>query len=188
MVIDLKNAFNLVHVKEGDEWKMAFCTHLGLFKYTVMPFGLTNAPTTFQSLIQDTLHDILNISCIFYLDDILIFSHPGQDHDDMVRQVFDCLCSTRLFTNAKKCEFDKSSVEYLGFIILSKGVQMNPKKFETITNWPIPKTIKQIQSFLGFTNFYRQFIHHYADLPLPLSTLTTKKYKETFTGLTDAAK
>ena len=73
-VIDLKNAFNLVCIKEGDEWKTAFRTHLGLFEYTVMPFGLTNTPATFQALIQDTLPDILDISCIVYLDDILIFS------------------------------------------------------------------------------------------------------------------
>ena len=72
-VIDLKNAFNLVCIKEGDKWKMAFQTHLGLFEYTVMPFGLTNAPTTFQSLIQDTLHNTLNIYCVVYLDDILFF-------------------------------------------------------------------------------------------------------------------
>ena len=65
---------------------------------------------------------------------------------------------------------------------------MNPKKFKTITNWPILKTVKQIQFFLGFTNFYRQFIHHYANLALPLNSLTTKKYKETFMGLTDTAK
>ena len=97
-----------------------------------MPFGLTNAPATFQSLIQDTLHDILDISCVVYLDDILVFSHSGQDHDYMVKQVFECLCTAWLFSNTKKCKFDKLSIEYLGFIILSKGIQMNPKKFNTM--------------------------------------------------------
>ena len=126
-VINLKNAFNLICVKEGDEWKTAFRTHLGLFEYMVMPFGLTNTLATFQSLIQDTLHDILDIYCVVYLDDILVFSHPGQDHDNMVKQVFKRLCKAWLFANAKKCEFDKTSVEYLCFIISSKGVQMNPK-------------------------------------------------------------
>ena len=85
-----------------------------------MPFGLTNAPATFQSLIQDTLRDILDICCVVYLDDILVFSHPGQDHDYMVKQVFEQLRKARLFANAKKCEFDKSSIEYLGFIFLPK--------------------------------------------------------------------
>ena len=187
-VIDLKNAFNLVRVKEGDEWKTAFCTHLGLFEYMVMPFGLTNMPATFQSLIQDTLHDILDIYCVVYLDDILVFSCPGQDHDNMVKQVFKRLHKARLFANAKKCEFDKTSVEYLGFIISSKGVQINPKKFNTISEWPMPKTIKQIQSFLGLTNFYWWFIHHYSELAIPLHSLTMKKAKESFNGLTEAAK
>ena len=187
-VIDLKNAFNLIRVKEGDEWKTAFRTHLGLFEYTVMPFGLTNAPATFQSFIQDTLRDILDISTVVYLDDILTFSGPGQDHDALVIQVLERLRRADLFANAKKCEFDKSSVEYLGFIISSQGIQMNPKKFKTITDWPLPTTVKQIQSFLGFTNFYRRFIHHYADLALPLNSLTTKDHKLSFKGLTEPAK
>ena len=187
-VIDLKNAFNLIRVKEGDEWKTAFRTHLGLFEYTVMPFGLTNAPATFQSFIQDTLRDILDISTVVYLDDILTFSGPGQDHDSLVIQVLERLRRADLFANAKKCEFDKSSVEYLGFIISSRGIQMNPKKFKTITDWPVPTTVKQIQSFLGFTNFYRRFIHHYADMALPLNALTTKDHKISFNGLTDPAK
>ena len=187
-VIDLKNAFNLIRIKEGDEWKTAFRTHLGLFEYTVMPFGLTNAPATFQALIQDTLQDILDISAVVYLDDILIFSQPNQNHDALVIQVLERLQAANLFANAKKCEFDKSSVEYLGFIISSKGMQMNPKKFQTISDWPIPKTVKQVQSFLGFTNFYRRFIHHYSDIILPLNVLTKKKFTQSFPGLTDSAK
>ena len=91
-VIDLKNAYNLLRIKEGDEWKTVFCTHLGLYEYTVMPFGLTNAPATFQAFcIQETLHDILDISCVVYLDDILIFSKPDQDHDALVKQVLERL-------------------------------------------------------------------------------------------------
>ena len=90
-VINLRNAFNLVHVKEGNEWKMAFQTHLGLFKYTIMPFDLTNAPTTFQALIPDTLRNILDISCVIYLDNILVFSCPGQDHEALIMQIFKCL-------------------------------------------------------------------------------------------------
>ena len=113
-----------------------------------------NTPATFQALIQDTLHDILDISCVIYLDDILVYSHPGQDHEHLVKQVFERLQGACLFANAKKCKFDKSSIKYLGFIISSKSIQMNPKKFNTITEWLEPKTIKQIQSFLGFTNFY----------------------------------
>jgi len=90
-VINLTNASNLTHVKEGNEWKMGFCTHLGLYEYTVIPFGLINAPATFQVFIQDTLCDILHISCAVYLDDILIFSKHDQDHNNLVHQVLDQL-------------------------------------------------------------------------------------------------
>ena len=153
-----------------------------------MPFGLTNAPSTFQAFIQETLHDILNISCVVYLDDILVFSKPDQDHDELVKQVLERLRSTNLFTNAKKCEFDKSHVEYLGYIISAQGVQMSPKKLATITNWPLPKIIKQVQSFLSFTNFYRKFIHHYFEIMLLLHTLTTKAIQQSFNRFNEAAK
>ena len=187
-VIDLKNAFNLIRVKEGDEWKTAFRTHLGLYKYTVMPFGLTNAPATFQAFIQDTLHDILDISCVAYIDDILIFSKPHEDHTSLVKQVLHRLRAARLFANADKCEFEKPCVQYLGFVISAQGIQMNPKKLATITDWPLPKTIKQVQSFLGFTNFYRQFIHHYSELASPLHQLTTKTSQSSFKGLDQPTK
>ena len=98
------------------------------------------------------------------------------------------LCAANLFANAQKCKFDKSSVKYLGFIISEKGIQMNPKKYNTITDWPLPMTVKQIQSFLGFTNFYWWFIHHYADFALPLNALTTKEYKNYFSCLTTTVK
>lgn len=145
MVIDLKNAFNLIRVKEGDEWKTAFCTHLGLFEYTVMPFGLTNTPATFQAFIQDVLRNILDIWCIVYLDDILIFSRPGENHETCVAAVLERLSNANLFANAKKCKFRRSQVEYLGYIISANSIQMNPKKLDTISKWPMPSSVKQIQ-------------------------------------------
>ena len=187
-VIDLKNAYNLLRIKEGDEWKTVFQTHLSLYKYTVMPFGLTNAPATFQVFIQETLHDILEISCVVYLDNILIFSKPDQDHDSLVKQVLERLRTTKLFTNANKCKFYKSQVKYLGYIISAQGIQMNPKKLLTIIDWPLPKTIKQIQSFLGFTNFYHKFIHHYSKIATPLHPMTTKTIQQSFNGLTELVK
>lgn len=173
-VIDLKDAFNLIRIAEGDEWKTAFRTKLGLFEYTVMPFGLTNAPSTFQAFIQDSLRDLLDIECVVYLDDILIFSKDQATHDASVIRVLERLRANGLFANAKKCEFDKSSVEYLGFIISSEGVSMHPKKLATIVDWPEPKTVKDIQSFLGFANFYRRFIDNYSSTVLALHKLTHK--------------
>ena len=173
-VLDLKNAFNLIRIKDGDEWKTAFRTHLGLFEYTVMPFGLTNAPATFQAFIQDTLRDLLDITCVVYIDDILIFSKNQADHDVHVQQVLERLQAAGLYANAKKCEFDKSQVEYLGYLVGADGIKMNPKKLATVSDWPVPRTLRDVQAFLGFTNFYRRFIDRYAEKALALNALTKK--------------
>jgi hypothetical protein len=163
-----------LRIREGDEWKTAFRTHLGLFEHLVVPYGLTNAPAAWQSFIQDVLRDLLDIICVVYLDNILIFSRNQEEHDRHVTLVLKRLRTANLCANPAKCEFDRSEVEYLGFIISVDGVKMNPKKLETITSWPEPTTAKQVQSFLGFTNFYRCFIHSYSRITLPLTELTRK--------------
>lgn len=173
-VIDLVSAYSHVRIKEGDEWKTAFRTHLGLFEHLVVPYGLTNAPAAFQAFIQDVLRDILDICCVVYLDDILIFSRTQEEHDRHVRLVLDHLRAAGLCANPAKCEWDRSEVEYLGFIISADGIKMNPKKLTTIVDWPEPSSVKDIQSFLGFTNFYRRFIDHYSEITVPLTRLTRK--------------
>ena len=179
-VIDLKNAFNLIRIRDGDEWKTAFRTHLGLFEYTVMPFGLTNAPATFQVYVQDVLRDILDIVYVVYLDDILIFSHSQEEHNQHCHMVLERLHNGCLFANIEKCEFDRSNVEYLGYIISAEGIKMNPKKLSTIVDWPLPRSVKEVQSFLGFANFYRHFIKNYSQIAHPLHSLTKKSAPNPF--------
>src|SRR5258706_15379580 len=123
--IDLKSAFNLLRVASGDEWKTAFRTNEGLFEYLVMPFGLTNAPATFQGFIQWVLFEFLGIFCVVYLDDILIFSHSQEEHDQHVLKVLQVLSRQGLLTLVDKCEFDKESLEYLGFIIGKDGIAVH---------------------------------------------------------------
>ena len=109
--------------------EMAFHTNEGLFEYLVMPFGLTNAPTAFQSFIQWDLCEFLGIFCVVYLDDILIFLHTQDDHDDHVLQILSSLDQNRLLASVDKCEFDKDSLEYLGFILSKSGISMHPNYF-----------------------------------------------------------
>jgi hypothetical protein len=161
-VIDLKSAYSHLRIREGDEWKTAFRTHLGLFEHLIVPYGLTNAPAAWQAFIQDVLSDLIDVVCVVYLDDILIFSKTQEEHDTHMKLVLDRLCTAHLCANPKKCEFDKLEVEYLGFIITSEGIKMNPKKLDTITDWPKPEKLKDLQGFLGFTNFYHCFIHNYS--------------------------
>ncbi|GME31604.1 hypothetical protein GTA08_BOTSDO14299, partial [Neofusicoccum parvum] len=156
--LDLREGYHLVRIKEGEEWKTAFRTRLGLYEYTVMPFGLTNAPATFQNLVNDTLREYLDIFCMAYLDDILIFSETLEEHKKHVRKVLEALQAKNLSIAPEKCEWHVQRTEFLGFIITPGHVGMDDAKLDSIREWPVPKTIKEVQSFLGFANFYRKFI------------------------------
>lgn len=172
--LDLGHAYHLVRIAEGDEWKTAFRTRYGSYEWRVMPFGLTNAPTAFQRFINDILKDLLDVCVIVYLDDVLIFSDNPEQRKENVQEVFRRLCKHGLFVNPSKCFFNVETVEYLGFILSPKGIEMDVAKVETILDWPEPRKVKDIQSFLGFCNFYRRFIYNYSDIVVPLTRLTRK--------------
>ena len=161
-------------MKEGEEWKTAFRTRYGHFESLVMPFGLTNAPATFQAYINDALRPILDRFCTAYLDDILIYSESEEQHIEHVKQILEALMKAGLQVKPQKCEFHTNNVEYLGFIITTEGLRMDPAKITTIIEWPIPKKLRDVRSFLGFGNFYRRFIQGYSHLARPLTQLTKK--------------
>ena len=119
-----------------------------------MPFGLTNAPAAFQHFMNDLFGDLLNTCLVVYLDDILIYSDNSEAHQSHVREVLRRLRKAGLYANADKCTFDADSVEYLGFILSPDGLTMDPAKVQTIKDWPEPRKVKDIQSFLGFAHFY----------------------------------
>uniref|UniRef100_A0A3B3HZ14 Gypsy retrotransposon integrase-like protein 1 n=1 Tax=Oryzias latipes TaxID=8090 RepID=A0A3B3HZ14_ORYLA len=171
--LDLRNAYHLVRVKEGDEWKTAFNTPLGHYEYLVMPFGLTNAPAVFQRLVNDVLRDFLNRFVFVYLDDILIYSSNQTQHEQHVRQVLTRLLENKLFVKAEKCEFHVNSVQFLGYIIEAGRIRPDPSKIEAVANWEPPNNRKKLQQFLGFANFYRRFIRNYSSIAAPLTRLTS---------------
>ncbi|KAK7918601.1 hypothetical protein WMY93_009885 [Mugilogobius chulae] len=171
--LDLRNAYHLVRIRDGDEWKTAFKTPMGHFEYLVMPFGLTNAPAVFQSLINDVLRDFLNRFVFVYLDDILIFSQSHAEHQIHVRQVLQRLLENKLFVKAEKCDFYSSKVSFLGFIIEQGQVKADPEKIKAVIEWPIPENRKKLQRFLGFANFYRRFIKDFSRVVAPLTKLTS---------------
>lgn len=172
--LDLRGAYNLVRVKEGDEWKTAFRTRYGHFECVVMPFGLTNAPAVFQHFMNDVFRDLLDHTVLIYLDDILIFSDSEATHKGDVRRVLERLIKHGLYAKAEKCEFSVPETEFLGFIISKNGVSMSSTKVDAITAWPTPTKVRDIQQFLGFANFYRRFIKGYSRVILPLTRLLTK--------------
>lgn len=172
--IDLRGAYNLVRIKPGDEWKTAFRTKFGLFEYLVMPFGLTNAPAVFQTMMNTIFSDFMDVFMVVYLDDILVFSPDPEQHVKHVSQVLERLQEHKLYAKLEKCDFHKASVPFLGFIISSDGIKVDPEKTDAVAEWPIPKNIKEIQSFLGFANFYRRFIPSFSKTAYPLTSLTKK--------------
>lgn len=185
--LDLRNAYHLVRIREGDEWKTAFNTPLGHFEYLVMPFGLTNAPAVFQALVNDVLRDFLNRSVFVYLDDILIFSRSTEEHVQHVRQVLQRLLDNKLFVKAEKCEFHVTSVAFLGYILESGQVKTDPAKTQAVVEWPRPTSRKQLQQFLGFANFYRRFIRDYSRIAAPLTRLTSPSLPFSWTPEAEAA-
>src|SRR6266487_4175760 len=155
--IDLKDAYHWLRIRARDEWKTAFCTRYGHFEYQVVPFGLTNAPATFQAYINQALVGLVDVTCVVYLDDILIFSEDVGAHTAAVCEVLDRLRTHKLYANINKCVFFTDEVEYLGFIISPQGIRMDPTRIDTITDWPLPALFREVQMFLGFANFYRRF-------------------------------
>jgi len=139
-----------------------------------MPFGLTNAPAAFQRFVNTIFADMLDVCVVVYLDDILIYSEDMESHQQHVQEVLCRLWLHGLFAKPEKCEFHSDSVEYLGYRLSPEGLTMSPDKIQTISDWPEPQKVKDIQSFLGFTNFYRRFIFNYSNIVVPLTRLTRK--------------
>eukprot|EP00833_Pecoramyces_ruminatium_P012026 jgi/Orpsp1_1/1186058/evm.model.c7180000096669.1 len=175
--LDLRSAYNLIRIREGDEYKTAFRTKFGHFEYLVMPFGLTNAPATFQAFINSVLRPYLDNFVILYLDDILVFSKDLEEHHKHVRMVLEKLIENNLYAKLEKCEFDKDKVEFLGYVISGKGVETDPKKIKSIVEWPTPICVKDVQRFVGLCNYYRRFVENFAQVAKPLHNLMKKNIK-----------
>lgn len=131
--LDLKDVYHRIRIKEGDEWKTAFRTRYGHFEYLIMPFGLANTSATFQAYINKALVGLMDVTCVVYLDDILIYSVDTSEHWRHVKQVLERLRQFQLYANLKKCQFYIEQVEFLGFIVFIEGVAMDQERVAIIT-------------------------------------------------------
>ena len=172
--IDIMAAFNRLRMSPGSEKFTAFRTRFGLFEYLVMPFGLCNAPASWQHFINDILREHLDDFCTAYADDILIYSNTRKEHIEHCHWVLDQLEKAGLTCDIEKCEFCVQEVKYLGLIITTDGIKMDPEKIAAIVEWETPNSVKEIQAFLGFANFYRRFIRKFSKIAGPLNDLTHK--------------
>jgi hypothetical protein len=154
-----------VQIHPDDIKKTTFKTPLGLFESLVMTFGLCNAPATFQTYMDMQFANIIATRhVIIYLDNILIFAESLRELTQLTHQVLQRIQDLDLFLRPAKCSFNQMSVEYLGLIILEGEIRMNLVKLKAIQDWPLPRTVKDIQKFLGFCNFYRRFVKDYSHI------------------------
>ena len=175
--LDLISGYWQVHIEESDRPKTAFCTTEGLFQFRVMPFGLCNAPATFQRLMDLVLSGLQWEHCLVYLDDVIILGRTFKEHIQNIQLVLQRLREAGLKVKPSKCVFFRREVRYLGHIVSREGVSPDPSKTEKVASWPTPRSVKEVQQFLGFSSYYRRFVEDYATLAKPLHRLTERSSK-----------
>ena len=172
--LDICQAFHRIHMDPDSEELTTFRTRYGAYKCKVLWEGLTNAPTMYQRYMNDILLEYIDDFCTVYLDDILIYSDDPLEHTTHVRKVLDHLRAAGLQADINKSEFQVTHMKYLSFIVTTEGIQVDLDKVAVVHDWKVPTTVKGVQGFLGFCNFYRRFIKEYRCIAKHLNALTRK--------------
>ncbi|GJS55332.1 putative reverse transcriptase domain-containing protein [Tanacetum coccineum] len=175
--IDLRSGYHQLRVREEDIPKTAFRTRYGHYEFQVMPFGLTNAPAVFMDLMNRVCKPYLDKFVIVFIDDILIYSKNKQEHKEHLKIILELLKKEELYAKFSKCEFWISKVQFLGHVIDSEGIHVDPAKIESIKDWASPKSPTEIRQFLGLAGYYRRFIEGFSKIAKPMTKLTQKKVK-----------
>ena len=187
--LNLRNVYHQIRIKKNNKWKTAFRIRYKHFEYQIMSFDLTNASVTFQIYINKTLRRLVNIICIIYLNNILIFSEDLTKHRRRVQQILERFKDFKLYINLKKCKFDIEKIEFLSFIVFTKEVRMNSKRIQIIKKWSKLKIYHEMQIFLKFVNFYKRFIYCYFKIITPLTSMfknsKNEKKKNSFKWLNE---
>ncbi|KAK7938973.1 hypothetical protein WMY93_002299 [Mugilogobius chulae] len=171
-VLDLKSGYYQIEMSEADKEKTAFVTPLGFWEFNRMPQGVTNAPSTFQRLMEKCMADLNLKQVLVFLDDLIVFSSTLEEHEERLLRVLNRLREFGLKLSLEKCKFFQTSVRYLGHVVSEEGVETDPDKIVALKSWPVPRTLKELKSFLGFAGYYRRFIRGYATIAKPLNHLT----------------
>ena len=175
--IDIRQAFHKLRMAIESKDATTFASRFGAYKWKVMPFGLTSGPASWQHFINDLLWEYLNDFCTAYLDDILIYSTSIKEHRQHVRKVLTKLREAGIPADVDKCEFHVTETKYLGLIVSTEGIKMDPSKVDAIKSWDTPTCVREVRSFIGFCNFYCRFISNFLKIAEPLNILTKKDVK-----------
>ena len=167
-----------MRIKERDEWKIVFSMPEGSFEPTVMFFGLTNSLATFQAIMNNLLKDmVVEEKVTVFIDDVMIAMETEEEHDKIVEEVLRRLEENNLFIKPEKYVWKVREVGFLEVVIGADGVRMEKEKVQEVVDWPVPKSIKNVQKFLGLTNYYRQFVKDFVKIARPLHKITRKEIK-----------
>ena len=178
--LDLKQGYHQVQLSEESKPWTAFVAPNGLYEHNVLPMGLKDSPAAFCRIINQVLVGLTGYDTHVFMDDIIVQGTNLEDHVENLEKVLLRLQEAHLSINVRKCNFFKSKVDYLGHVISAEGLKPQQNKVEVIQNMPVPATVKELQSFLGMTNYYRKFVRNYAEIAAPLTKLTA--------GMTDGKK
>ncbi|KAJ8769768.1 hypothetical protein K2173_007628 [Erythroxylum novogranatense] len=172
--LDLRSGYHQLKIAEADVPKSAFRSRYGHFEFLVMPFGLTNAPVAFMDLMNKVFQPYLDRFVIVFIDDILVYSKSREEHAEHLRVILQIMREKQLYAKFSKCEFWLNQVVFLGHIVTGDGIQVDPKKIDTVMNWEAPRNVSEIRSFLGLAGYYRRFVEGFSLISAPLTKLLRK--------------
>lgn len=182
--LDLIDAFYHISIEKNSQKYTSFVTPQGQFEFTKMPFGYCNSPSAFSRFIYEIFGDLIDSGQILvYIDDILIATKTSEENFDILRRVFQLMVKNLLCLKLEKCSFLQSEIEYLGYLINENGIRPNPVNVKSLQNFPIPRTVKEVHSFLGLASYFRRFVEGFSEIAKPLYDLIKKnavfKFQET---------
>ena len=172
--LDLVGAYQLLRILEGYEHLTAFRTQYGMYESLVVRDGLRNAPAVFQHFLNEVFKEVLGRGVIIYIDDILIYAETVDELRRLTAKVFELVRGAALYLKASKCEFERTSLTFLGFVISSNGIETNPEKVKAVQEFPQPRDLRESRSFIGLVSYYRRFVPSFSKIAAPITSLTKK--------------
>jgi hypothetical protein len=169
--INLRSGYHQIKIREEDISKTTFSTRYGLYEYLVLSFGLTNTPAHFMYLMNSVFMEELENFVMVFIDDILVFSKSKKEHEGHLHILLQRLHDHQLYVKYSKCGFWLSEIPFLGHVISSEGISVDPGKVRDVLDWKLPRIVHQVCSFLGLAGYYRRFIPNFSKIVKPITNL-----------------